>query len=192
MLDEESTEEEIKARMVERGLPRGYSDQVHEYLSERVPPDDIVILAMLANDLFDTLFFIKEDYVAQQMSGEMWKWMEFFQEELPPECWGNWDTVIEWAGGDNEEVSGPSFLLSALADRDERKSRCLQCGSPDIEWLSFSEFSRRCTDKGVTPKCRHTVSDRVKRGRYVSNEENRVSWCEECEEITPDTEAENE
>ncbi len=75
----------------------------------------------------------------------------------------------------------------ARPDRCWTYNYCPNCSiEGTLEWLSFTEFANRCSEKGVSPKNRGTVSSRVQKGRYWANADKHVPWCENCEEKTPD------
>jgi hypothetical protein len=66
------------------------------------------------------------------------------------------------------------------------QTHCPNCGRDGIEFLSFTEFSRR-SGKGRSGKAIHpdTVSRHVRKGRYCADATWQVPWCKTCKKWTP-------
>ena len=82
-------------------------------------------------------------------------------------------------------------LTATTGDRPLRlwpHSHCPTCGRGGVEFLSFSEFSRRCKDECGMRLNRDTVSSRVRRGQYWADATSKVPWCRKCRHKAPEGE----
>jgi len=59
---------------------------------------------------------------------------------------------------------------------------CPSCGQERIEWIRRKDFAGKA---GIKP---HTVTSRVRRGKYFTRADKRIPWCTTCRVMTPEGE----
>lgn len=73
------------------------------------------------------------------------------------------------------------------------RTLCPNCAKNQVEFVSCSEFVRRCKEAHLNqPRNHETVSRRVRDGRYCADRNWAVPWCSECMNKTPEGRGEAE
>ena len=63
---------------------------------------------------------------------------------------------------------------------------CPNCGLDGIEFISYSEFDRRCKELGKRGPRHDTVGRRVRDGKYWGDATGGIPWCKRCKDKTPE------
>ncbi len=169
---------------------------VHDRSLPNVPPiiDDKVLPP--GPDVSPQLLNTPLNQLTDRERAQCQEWSRHFRYYLPLRLALREEKLSEFTGYDRDSIEMAFEHVRAHVEEAGHKNRgvgvgervrlwtkhyCPSCGAPGLKWLSQSKFA----DNPGSPS-RETIGEYVRTGRYCSDVQKRVPWCDECGVKTPE------